>query len=269
MKPAEAKAHARALDLPERALFDDVQAYCMFIGIGRSGHSLVGTLLGAHRDCIIAHELNALRYIEAGLDRDEVYSLILDNARSGARESWAADNGYSHGVPDADQGRFETLRVIGDKRGGATTRRLRAAPDLIDAVRETVGVPLRVVHVVRNPYDNIASWRASYPEHTLEKPTRDYFEAAQTNLHLREQLGGSVFDLRHEDLIAAPRERLADLCGFVGLEADPAYLEACSSVVYADPHRSRHDVAWPPELKAAIEREIGRYDFLASYSFDS
>lgn len=269
MKPAEAKARARALDLPERAHFDEVQAYCMFIGIGRSGHSLVGTLLGAHRDCIIAHELNALRHFEAGLQRDEVYSLILDNARSGARDSWAADNGYSHGVPNADQGSFDVLRVIGDKRGGATTRRLRAAPELIDVVRDAVGVPLRIVHVIRNPYDNIASWRNHYPEQNLEAPARDYFAASRTNADLREQLGDSVFDLRHEDLIAAPRERLAELCAFMGLEADPAYLDACASVVYADPHRSRSDFTWPRELKAEVEREIANCDFLAGYSFDS
>ena len=47
-------------------MFETIQLYCMFVGYPRSGHSLVGTLLDAHPDIVIAHELDALRHIRAG-----------------------------------------------------------------------------------------------------------------------------------------------------------------------------------------------------------
>ena len=34
----------------DRALFDDLKTYCMFLGYPRSGHSLIGALLDAHPD---------------------------------------------------------------------------------------------------------------------------------------------------------------------------------------------------------------------------
>ena len=50
----------------DAADFEKLQAYCMFIGYPRSGHSLVGSLLDAHPNIIIAHELNALQFVVAG-----------------------------------------------------------------------------------------------------------------------------------------------------------------------------------------------------------
>ena len=41
-------------------LYDKVETFVMFIGHGRSGHSIVGSLLDAHPEVIIAHEYNIL-----------------------------------------------------------------------------------------------------------------------------------------------------------------------------------------------------------------
>lgn len=39
-----------------RKLFSDIQSYCMFIGCPRGRHSLIGALLDAHPNIIMAHE---------------------------------------------------------------------------------------------------------------------------------------------------------------------------------------------------------------------
>ena len=41
-------------------LYDRVETFVMFVGHGRSGHSIVGSLLDAHPEVIIAHESNIL-----------------------------------------------------------------------------------------------------------------------------------------------------------------------------------------------------------------
>jgi hypothetical protein len=270
MDAAAAGAKPPAIGPRDRELFDGVQAYCMFVGIGRSGHSLVGTLLDAHPDAMIAHELDALAHFEAGLGRDQVYALIMDNARRFTEEGRKAQwSGYDYQVPGGWHGRFDTLRVIGDKRGGASTRRLRESPELLDRVREVVGVPVRVVHVIRNPYDNIASKQKRHPRRRLDKIMQEYFRACRTNAELKRRLGDSMLDLRHEELMASPRERLTQLCRFVGLEPMPEYLDGCASMLYPEPRRSRNEVSWPPELCAEVQRRIGKYDFLAGYDFES
>ncbi|MDQ4062826.1 MAG: sulfotransferase, partial [Actinomycetota bacterium] len=81
-----------------RELFESVGTYCMFIGYPRSGHSLVGSLLDAHPQTIIAHELDALKLVEAGFDKLQLYQLLLDNSRRFARggREWT---GYDYEVP--------------------------------------------------------------------------------------------------------------------------------------------------------------------------
>ena len=67
-----------------RELYSQVESYCMFIGTPRSGHSLVGAFLDAHPDAVVAHEQNAVKYIEAGFDRERLFHLLLANSRASA-----------------------------------------------------------------------------------------------------------------------------------------------------------------------------------------
>src|SRR4051794_14548092 len=139
-----------------RTTFKQVEAYCLFIGYPRSGHSLTGSLLDAHPEVVVAHELDALGLIEAGISRPSLYTAILELDREftdGGRQ-WM---GYEYTVPNQWQGRYERLRVIGDKKGGDSTERLARRPELLDGLRRTVEVPLRAVHVIRNPFDNITT----------------------------------------------------------------------------------------------------------------
>ena len=76
-------------EMESPVLFSDLETYCMFLGYPRSGHSLVGALLDAHPDVIIAHELDVLKYIGEGCGRPQIYSLLLENsqaAREGGRK---------------------------------------------------------------------------------------------------------------------------------------------------------------------------------------
>src|SRR6185503_2841686 len=52
--------------------FRDLDTFCTFIGYPRSGHTLIGSLLYAHPNAIIADELDALRFLQAGFSRNQV-----------------------------------------------------------------------------------------------------------------------------------------------------------------------------------------------------
>ena len=252
----------------ERRLFARVEAFCMFIGYQRSGHSLVGALLDAHPEAVIAHELGALALFEQGMGRRDLYRRILQNAREFAGRGANPRPGYELMVPGGSQGRFTRLRVIGDKTGGESTKVLIAEPDIVLRLEQKLRVPVRIIHVVRNPYDNIATLHRWRRNKGIKKLMPRHFALVKANDKLRRRLGDRVMDVRHEDFVAHPRERLAELCRFVGLEPTPDYLEACAQIVFASPHQSRHEVEWPPKLRTKVDSRIARYDFLAGYSFD-
>ncbi len=251
-----------------RALFDQVETYCMFIGYPRSGHSLVGSLLDAHPDAVVSHELDTLGFLQAGFSRSQIFSLILENSRQAAAEG-RTQTGYSYAVPGGWQGRVRTLRVIGDKRAGGSGRRLLRRPALVDRLQRTVGVPVRFLHVLRNPFDNISTI-AVRGRMTPREACEVYFPLCDGVAGVKSRVPpGAVLDVRHESLIADPRTALRGLCGFLGIEASDGYVERCASIVFASPHQSRREVEWSADLHDEVSRRMRAYPFLEGYTWES
>jgi len=257
--------------LEHRTDFESVERYCMFIGHGRTGHSLVGSLLNGHREMVVSHELDALRLLDRAqvpVSRNQLFSAILqrDAEFTGLGREWEK---YSYDIPGTDQGEFDRLRVIGDKKGAASTRRLGTSPELLGELRETVSVPLRAVHVVRNPFDTIASRRKlkeSWQAYGIEK----YFANADNVELISEMLGEEeLFRLHYEELVSDTAGVLSDLFAFLGVEAGDEYLAACDDFVFDSPKRTRTELEWSDEEIERIERKNRTYDWLEQYSFDS
>jgi len=103
-----------------RSDFQRVRKFCLFVGHPRSGHSLIGSLLDAHPQIVIAHELHALESIRTGASKPQLFYQILERSRWFSRRGGEWDV-YKYDVPSQHKGEFTTLRVIGDKKGGAST----------------------------------------------------------------------------------------------------------------------------------------------------
>jgi hypothetical protein len=246
--------------------FERVATFCLFIGYPRSGHSLVGAMLNAHRHAVISHELDAPKWVLAGCTRDVLYSRIL------ARASWFNLRGnrsnYEYQIPNRWQGRFEALRVIGDKRGGSAALWLGQHPDLLQRLRTTVGVPIRLVHVVRNPFDNIAAI-ARWHGLSLDQSIDFYFSHCQTTGTLDASADvAEATTIHHEDVIRSPEPTLSALCAFLGLTPDPDYLGDCASVVFDRPTHPSRRTAWSPAQVSDVERRARQYPFLDRYKFE-
>lgn len=262
---AELSAAAAQREAP---LFAGVRTIVVFIGYPRSGHSLFGSLLDAHPQAAVAHELDLFQFVERGFTRGQILSLVLENGRQfeAMGRKWMD---YSYSVPGAGQGRTDDLRVMGDKKGARSVRRLSNDPSLLDRAAGAFGAPLRLVHVMRNPFDILATRhrRSGAP---MEKLTRVTFGLARGVAAIRARTGPEgLLDVRHEDVIADPRREVRRLCAFVGLDAAPAYLDACAAVLFPSQRRSRDSYAWTPAERRAVEEGIAAHDFLRGYSFDS
>jgi hypothetical protein len=257
-----------AAQIGSRAAFSDVQAYCMFLGYPRSGHSLVGALLNAHPEAVIAHELDALSYVGRGVGRHRLFALLLQRDRWFVR-SGSEWFGYDYRVPNQWQGRFRRLRVIGDKKGGTSASRLIKAPHLLADLQRLVGIPVRIIHVVRNPYDNISTMSMRNGR-GLEKNLDTYFSLCDCIAGLiarSPQL--SLTTVRHEDIIQEPAENLRRLCRKLGLTCPADYLNDCASIVFRAPSRTRLRVDWPHDLVQLVETRMAKIPFLQGYGFAS
>ena len=250
--------------------FESVEVYCMFIGHGRTGHSLVGSLLNGHNEMVISHELDALRLLDRAqvpVSRNQLFSAILqrDSEFTSLGREWEK---YTYDISGTAQGAFDRLRVIGDKKGAASTRRLGTSPELLGALRETVAVPLRVVHVVRNPFDTIASRRKlkeTWQEYGIEK----YFANADNVELISEMLDDDeLFRMSHEELISDTTGVLSELCSFLGVEAGDDYLTACDEFVFDSAKQTRQEIEWSEDEIERIERKSREYDWLAEYTFE-
>jgi len=253
------------------SLFRDVETYCMFIGYPRSGHSIVGSMLDAHPNAVIAHEMGDLKYVYCRFDRLRLYHLLLQNTRASAK-SHRRSGEYIYEVPGQWQGRFERIKVIGDKQGEGATLRLRARPWLLGRLRKTVGVPIRFVHVVRNPYDNISTMavraaNGGIPD--LKASLTRYFKLCETVMHVKQNVDvNEIVEFSHESFIESPSTTLRGLCLSLGLVPSDEYLGACAGIVYKSPHKSRHKVVWSPDLLEEVMRGIERFPFLREYSYE-
>lgn len=245
-----------------------VDRYVTFVGHPRSGHSLVGSLLDAHPNIVIAHELDALRMIEEGSTKYQVWESILENSSefTNAGRKWQE---YTYDVPGQWNGRFENLKVIGDKKGGRTTVRFGEHPHLIDTLMRTMEVPCYFVHVVRNPFDNITtmSLRSGID---LAKSIEDYFWRCDAILRIKPVIPvGQWIDIRHEEVVADPKKQVQRLCEFVGQQPTEEYLTACASIVFPSPKKTRQEGPWTSALIESVQKRIGNYYQLEGYSFES
>ena len=259
--------------------FESVNAYCFFIGYPRSGHSLIGALLDAHPEAVVAHELGAFQYVRAGYDRSRLFHLLAENAQAAAARDRPSRE-FRYAVPDQWQGRFTRIRVIGDNKAEGATLRLRAKPNLLPRLQRLTDVPLRAIHVVRNPFDCITTMATRAAQRQAERtgralPRPDLRKAVDRYLvlcaeveRLKRELGDAVHEMRHENFVAQPAHELEKLCEWLGLRPGSEYLAACARIVWPNPRRTRDRVAWPMDLRSTVEALIARSSHLEDYRFD-
>ncbi len=255
--------------------FDAVHTYVMFIGIGRSGTTLIGSLLDAHPHIIIANEQATLKYLRPRVfSRSQIFRLLLDNSRQAAGTGRVGGGGYSYAVPGQWQGRFGTLEVIGEKSKSARdVTWLTSSPALLETLAGVTQARIRMMHITRNPYDTIAT-RAMRRRLSLERISREYFALCDKLQMLISRVDAvSEYDVERipvhlEDFIEDPRSQLAAICESLGVGAESDYLEDCARIVRNEPHKSRHDVAWNRNLVAHIQRNLEKIPILRRYSFE-
>ena len=175
--------------LPQNVI-SGVKKFVFFIGYPRSGHSIIGSLLDAHPNVVIAHEYNVFGKLPRLIARhsargqtnfaeavkfqlfNELYQNSYINVFFEGRRS-RNNKGYNLTLDDTWQGRYsDHILVIGDKNGdrsaGLYAESAAEFQRIYDKLLRTIQIPVVVIHCVRNPFDIISThslFRREFIEH--------------------------------------------------------------------------------------------------------
>jgi len=244
--------------------FDGVRTFAIFIGYPRSGGTLMGSLLDAHPNAIIANEANVLKALRYGFNKHRLFYYLLRKSRR-FTAAGRTHTGYSYLVPGGWQGRYRSLQVIGDKVADITIQSLIRRPWLAGQLKSAIGIPVRWIHMIRDPRDNIATmFRKSAHGRSIDETVEHYFHLAEGTAWLKRSLPPEeVLDIHIEDLTARPGDTIGKACAFLGLEHDESHIQACQRIVFSAPRRTGTGIDWPPGILQRIGESIQGIPFLA------
>jgi hypothetical protein len=211
----------------------------VILGVSRSGTTLLKEMLDRHSQLAIPTESYFVPQLWHRHGADVERERFVDDLRRLARiAEWGVD-------PEAVRGRLparapfhEAIQAIyrvyaearGKSRFGDKTPAYMQALDLLE--RAFPGA--QYVHIVRDGRDACLSFLAMRrrPRFNWARPRGVAGFAAQWRLEVEraQRFGGTVaagryLELRYEDLVAEPAERLRSLCDFLGLDVEPHMLE--------------------------------------------
>ena len=294
--------------VPGKSYFEKLHTMVLVSIFPRSGSTLLGYLLTAHRNMVIANEptnyreklysevppmalmnyilyTDKMRFEEArkvqSTEKPEKVS-TLDNS---VKRAYNKQDRYIF-VPNQWQARCELLQVIGIKNSLPLAKRLSEEGIMkFKAQLRKVGIKsLKFISTVRNPYDMISTdvmYRARNPrtsslteeqKHNLiTKKMKNRFAnlCEITEKIIESSKAEDVFMHKHEDMVASPAKQLTKLCEFLKVPAFPDYLDDCASVVRKNANKSRHELDWSDQQKEEMAKLIDKYHFFSGYDWNT
>ncbi|MEP0265769.1 sulfotransferase [Dokdonia sp.] len=258
--------------------FSHINNYIFFIGYPRSGHSLIGSLLDAHSDIVISNEMNSLYFFKKKYFRHQIFYFILRNSKRHAAIG-RSNSDYSYVVPNQWQGKYRKLIGIGDKKGGKSSSIFgdENHMKLLHNIEKISQAKLKIIHVIRNPYDNVSTMilrqvkknGKELTEDLFNKRVHKYLELIETNTKLKAHIPNNICDVHLEDFIANPKKELIRIFQFLEIDVSQEYIKDCSSIVWDKTNQSRFDLPyWTTERIQNFSNSIKPYAFLNRYNYE-
>lgn len=262
------RARARWTGMDLAARYRDVSVFGLFIGYSRSGHSIVGSVIDAHANALAAHRLHALKYILRGDTLEQVLYMAELNSARFARHGRML-TGYRYAVAGAHQGSADHVRAVCDQEGEQNVRTATRDPAAIDRLHAAAGSrAVRMIHVVRNPFDNIATMSLRTMR-SLDSTADRYFRLCEGVASIRRRVGAeTVLDVWHDRFVRDPAAQIRRLLAFLDLEADPAFITRCAATMHQAPHASRFRRDWSRAQIAKVAERAAAFPWIAHYRYD-
>ena len=158
-------------------------------------------------------------------------------------------------------------------------------------LKERINIPIVILHVVRNPFDMIATTLAmthGVPntrqkllegeklrltrEEIMKVATRAVFLKAEAFIQaitseVMEDL--VVVEIHSENFIKHPREHIHKICEALNVPCPVEYVEACSEKAFRNISKSRQIIEWDDNVVESILNRTKTYPFFSAYTLDN
>ena len=274
----------------------NISTFIFFIVYSRSGHSIVGSILDAHPHIIVSNELQFMtkwseifsKQKELGIINlfNTIYQSSIDSLLPGMSRERNSE-GYTPAIHPSWQGKFDKyIDVIGDKSGGGiTSAYMNHKVDFLihyKELKERLQIPIKVVHVIRNPYDTLSTTflyklgkrsgkstkfvlQAKKRERLIEVMNKNiskntivrYFTKIQAIEEFTEIIGKTnILYIHLKDLVYNPRQTILYITNFLGVSVTENYLHVCANKVFRTLTHSRTLLPWSDDLKKMVDDRI-------------
>jgi pimeloyl-ACP methyl ester carboxylesterase len=249
---------------PPAAVLPGLRCFVLIVGNARSGSTLLGAALDGHPRAIVANEMGDSMSLWKGHSRDEVLARVVQHAAHNATTE-RASAGYRYQIGPPPERKRDVL-VAGDKTWNPTLLLLHGNPGLLSSLEERLAVPVRLVYVIRNPFDVIATMHRRSGL-SIRDRIRWYFMHCEAAEAMRERLPADRFlESHHATLLADAAGELGQVGRFLGLPHDGAHVAAVQSLLFEQPRRTADALAWSPAEIGEIADRIGDFPCLARYA---
>ncbi|XP_065890356.1 uncharacterized protein [Dysidea avara] len=270
---------------------DRIKKYVFFIGHPHSGHSIVGAIIDSHPHVVLAHEADIFTKVRIWkeCDRKKIFKTIWNTARTGKSLQRQTRKGYTLTIDNLYQGTYQDyIDVIGDKKGGTTTALLYHYPEqwgnVYHRLKAAVNLPIKVFHVIRNPYDNIASLvlakyssasegndfgklrvsneTNSIDSQLIDKVIENYFGLFQAIETAKQKYNLNMLQVYGSDLVADPKITISKLFKFLEVSVSDELVDVCSRKVFEEDSKLRYKIQWQDEHISTIKKQIKKFSNL-------
>lgn len=245
----------------------NIRAFVSFLSSSGNGHSLVSSLLDAHRNVTVSRERQVLKRLIKNKEvevKDMFEDIIAYSVKYTEKGRPHNGTGTSHLVPNQFNGfpYSYPLLVIGDKHGFGTAK-LIAQPNNLRLLERRLHLPIYFLHIHRNPFDTIAHLSKFYT-----KSLDQVIETVGTRLAIvdiamkKAKRLGKVLSFSIEDFVSNYRSYVRKVLRFLALEPYRGYIRDCSKVLRPDLLNERCEINWTNEQIDKITAICDSFSYL-------
>jgi len=238
--------------------------FVLFLGWGKSGGTLIGSIIDAHPNAIISNEYDILSKFHL-MSKQELFDAIIETSNKQASRERMGGYGYKYAIPG--QGKAKELFILGDKKAGKNTKILGHDLQPIADLANLINTSIKFINVVRNPFDIIAAIvkakTARWPQ-TIDESIAAHTALCEKLSYQRNNLD-DLLTIRLEDVISDKEKSIQNICEFLELDASESYISDCCKLIYTKPSEPRKEVSWNNAQISEVQIMIQKYDFLRGY----
>ncbi len=258
---AVAREERRPADDPNNDC--DFKTFCLVIGNSRSGSTILGSIVDAHPNAVVANETMASQSFWRGMSKSDILREIIENSSANYRSGRQSED-YQYQIGASPESK-SSVCVYGDKIWNPATLLLHGDYDLISRLENQLAARVVLIASIRNPFDTIATMhrRSQAP---IKDRIRWFFMHCEALAAIEEKTAQSDFLISyHEQLIDCPNEEISRICRALMLPVNDQHLTNVKRLLYRRPSKSGAALDWKlAEVEEVLER-MQRFPFLTVY----